>query len=46
MRTMVESFKRLYKGSRLSKEQIVERVQTGKISAEEYGYITGEAYAA
>lgn len=45
MRIMVESFKRLYNDSRLSKEQIAERVQTGKINEEEFKYITGEVYA-
>lgn len=42
MRTMVESFKRLYNSGKLTKEQIAERVDSGKISAEEYEYITGE----
>lgn len=46
MRIVVESFKRLYSAGRLTKEQIAERVVTGKIDAEEYEYITGEAYEA
>ena len=46
MRIVVESFKRLYSVDRLTKEQIAERVVTGKIDAEEYEYITGEAYEA
>lgn len=46
MRIVVESFKRLYSAGRLTKEQIAERVVVGKIDAEEYEYITGEAYEA
>lgn len=46
MRIVVESFKRLYSAGRLTKEQIAERVVTGKIDAEEYEYIIGEAYEA
>ncbi len=44
MRTVVESFKRLYNSGKLTREQIEERVDSGKINAEEYEYITGEAY--
>lgn len=43
MRTLIESFKRLYDKSRLTKEQISERLEKGTISADEYEYITGEA---
>lgn len=43
MRMLVESLKRLY-GKKLTKEQVAERVTKGSISAEEYEYITGEAY--
>lgn len=43
MRMLVESLKRLY-GKKLTKEQIATRVAKGSISAEEYVYITGEAY--
>lgn len=46
MRIVVESFKRLYSAGRLTKEQIADRVVTGKIDAEEYEYITGEVYEA
>lgn len=46
MRIMVESFKRLYNADKLTKEQIAERVVSGKINAEEYEYITGEVYEA
>lgn len=44
MRTIVESFKRLYDSGKLSREQIAERVTTGKVNTEEFEYITGEAY--
>lgn len=46
MRIVVESFKRLYNADKLTKEQIAERVASGKINAEEYEYITGEVYEA
>ena len=42
MKMMVESCKRLYVSGKLTKEQISERKDSGKISAEEYEYITGE----
>ncbi len=45
MKILVESLKRLYESERLTREQIEERVAKGSISAEEYEYITGEAYA-
>ena len=44
MRELVNSLKRLYKASRLTKEQAEERVTKGTISKEEYREITGEAY--
>lgn len=44
MRTLVESLKRLYKRGTLTLEQVAERVAKGSISADEYKYITGEAY--
>ena len=44
MRILVESLKRLYEKGRLTKEQIVERIEKGSITAEEYEYITGEKY--
>ena len=44
MRELVNSLKRLYKASRLTKEQVEERVVKGTISKEEYREITGEAY--
>lgn len=44
MRTLVESFKRLYKAGRLTKEQMRVRVGNGLITEEEYEYIVGEPY--
>ena len=41
MRTLVESLKRLYENNRLTKEQIIQRVESGKITIEEYNYIVG-----
>lgn len=46
MRMVVESFKRLYNKGTLTKEQVKERVANGKITEDEYTYITGEEYAA
>lgn len=44
MRTLVESYKRLYKAGRLTAEQLRERVERGQITPAEYEYITGEPY--
>lgn len=41
MRTLVESLKRLYEDNRLTKEQLLLRVESGKITIEEYNYIVG-----
>ena len=41
MRTFVESLKRLYKDNRLTKEQILLRLESNKITTEEYNYIVG-----
>ena len=41
MRTLVESLKRLYEDSRITKEQILQRVESSKITIEEYNYIIG-----
>ena len=41
MRTFVESLKRLYKDNRLTKEQLLQRVESKKITIEEYNYIVG-----
>jgi len=46
MSTLVKSLKRLYESGRLTKEQIGQRVDKGTIDADEYEYITGEAYEA
>lgn len=44
MRTMVESFKRLYKAGRITKEYLKAKVEDKTISEKEYNYITGEVY--
>lgn len=44
MRIIVESLKRLYANKSLAITQIEERVAKGSITADEYEYITGEAY--
>ena len=41
MRTLVESLKRLYEDNRLTKEQILQRVEKNIITIEEYNYIVG-----
>ena len=41
MSTLVESLKRLYEDSRITKEQLLLRVESGKITIEEYNYIVG-----
>ena len=46
MRILVNSLKRLYENGKLTKEQIGDRVAKETIDAEEYSYITGEAYEA
>lgn len=46
MRIVVESFKRLFEKERLTKAQVKERVESGKITEDEYKYITGEEYTA
>lgn len=45
MRILVESFKRLYESGRVTKEELLNRVSNGKITQEEYEYITGEKYS-
>ena len=40
MRTLVESLKRLYEDNRLTKEQLLQRVEKNTITIEEYNYIT------
>lgn len=41
MRTLVESLKRLYEDNKLTKEQLLLRVESSKITIEEYNYIVG-----
>lgn len=36
--------KRLYQDGKITKDDVAERVKTGKITKEDYEYITGEAY--
>ena len=45
MRILIESFKRLYKYKRITKEEIQARVESGRITEDEYEYITGEKYS-
>lgn len=45
MRILVESFKRLYESGRITKDEIKARTKNGRITAEEYEYITGEKYS-
>lgn len=42
MRILVESLKRLYESGRVTKEELLDRVVSGKISQEEYEYITSQ----
>ena len=41
-RAIIESLKRLYEAGRLTKEQLMERVEKGTITIEEYHYIVGD----
>lgn len=41
MKTLVESLKRLYEDNRLTKKQLLLRVESNKITIEEYNYIVG-----
>ena len=41
---LVESMKRLYQDGKIAKENVSARVKSGKITEDEYEYITGEAY--
>ena len=41
MRTLVESLKRLYEDNKITKEQLLLRVKSNKITIEEYNYIVG-----
>ena len=42
MRILVESLKRLYESGRVTKDELLHRVASGKISEEEYQYITSQ----
>lgn len=44
MSTLALVFKRLYLKGEISKEDVAERVTSGKISKEDYKYVTGEAF--
>lgn len=41
---IINSMKRLYESERVDKEDIVERVTNGVLTADEYQIITGEIY--
>ena len=41
---LVESMKRLYQDGKITKDDVAERVKTGKITKTDYEYITGAAY--
>ena len=41
---LVESMKRLYQVGKITKANVSARVKSGKITKDEYEYITGEAY--
>lgn len=45
MRILVESFKRLYESKRITKEEMQARVESGRITEDEYEYITEEKYS-
>lgn len=45
MSTFAVVLKRLYSKEEVTKEQVKERVTSGKITKEDYKYITGEDYA-
>ena len=41
---LVESMKRLYQSGKITKINVSTRVKSGKITEDEYEYITGGAY--
>ena len=41
---LAKSMKRLFEAGRITKEDVAKRVESGRISTEEYAYITGESY--
>lgn len=42
MRTLVESFKRLYEDGKVTKEDVIQRMQKGTITKQEAEYILSE----
>ncbi len=42
--TLALVFKRLYAKGEITKEDVAERVKSGKITKADYKYITGETY--
>lgn len=42
--TLALVFKRLYTKGEITKEDVAERVKSGKITKTDYKYITGETY--
>lgn len=42
VRAIVESLKRLYESGWLTKEQVMQRVEKGTITIDEYHYIVGD----
>lgn len=45
MRTLVESYKRLYAKGKITIEYLCSKVEDGTITEEEFAYITGETFA-
>lgn len=43
--TLAMVMKRLYEKKEITKDQVKERVESGKLTKTDYKYITGEAYA-
>ena len=41
---LAEPMKRLYRDGKITKEDVAERVKTGKITKADYEHITGEKY--
>ena len=41
---LAEPMKRLYRDGKITKEQVAERMESRKISKEDYEYIIGEKY--
>lgn len=43
--TLAMVMKRLYEKKEITKDQVKERVESGKLTKTDYKYITGETYA-